>query len=61
MKEPVIDMACCILCDICTAVAPEVFVHNDLGFIEVLPGADTETEAVREAVRNCPKDCITLE
>ncbi|THB80242.1 MAG: ferredoxin [Desulfobacteraceae bacterium] len=61
MKQPIVDMESCILCDICTELAPDVFVHNDLGFIEVVDGADYSTEMVKEAIKNCPSDCISYE
>jgi ferredoxin len=61
MKIPVIDMESCVLCDICTELAPDVFFHNDLGFIVVLSRPDYSDENVHEAIKNCPKDCITLE
>lgn len=61
MKIPVVDMESCILCDICTELAPDVFNHNELGFIEVLYQSDYSNEMVHEAIKNCPKDCITLE
>ena len=37
MKIPVVDMAECILCEICVEVAPHGFLINDAGFVEVLP------------------------
>ena len=59
MKKPVIDMAECILCEICTALAPHAFRLSDLGYIEVLPLEDYGDDDIHEAMKNCPKDCIS--
>jgi ferredoxin len=61
MKQPVIDMSSCVLCGICTELAPDVFYFNDLGFIEVLPLPDYSDPAIHDAMINCPKDCILFE
>ena len=61
MKEPVVDMAECILCEICVELAPKAFLINDAGFVEVLPLDDYSDEDIHEVVKNCPKDCITWE
>ncbi len=61
MKIPAVDMAECILCEICVALAPHCFQISDLGFVEVLPLADYGDDSIHEAMINCPKDCITWE
>ncbi len=61
MKIPEVDMAECILCEVCIDLAHHAFKINDFGFVEVLPLDDYSDEDTREAVKNCPKDCITLE
>ncbi len=61
MKIPVVDMAECTLCEVCIDLAPHAFKINDFGFVEVLPLDDYSDEDTREAIKNCPKDCITWE
>ncbi|OGQ92723.1 MAG: ferredoxin [Deltaproteobacteria bacterium RIFOXYC2_FULL_48_10] len=59
--KPIVDLECCILCEICVQLAPHAFKINDAGYVEVLPLNDYSDEDIREAVKNCPKDCITWE
>ncbi len=59
MKTPVIDLSCCILCEICIELAPHAFKINDAGYIETLALNDCSDESIHEAIKNCPKDCIT--
>jgi len=61
MMKPVVDLGCCILCEICVEIAPHAFEINDAGYVEVLPLDDYSDEGIREAVKNCPKDCIRWE
>ncbi len=61
MKTPVLDLADCILCEVCIGVAPHAFEINDVGFIEVLPLDNYDDEDIHEAIKNCPKDCISWE
>ncbi len=61
MKIPSIELGSCILCEICTDVAPHAFQINDAGFVEVLPLEDYSDEDTHEAIKNCPKDCIIWE
>ncbi|HCY84730.1 MAG TPA: ferredoxin [Desulfobacteraceae bacterium] len=61
MKRPVLDMAECILCEVCIDLAPHAFQINDAGFVEVLDLKDYSDDDINEAVKNCPKDCITWE
>jgi len=61
MAVPVIDLESCIGCEICVELAPDVFQINDMGFVEVLDSADYSILEVHEAIKNCPKDCISIE
>lgn len=61
MKIPVVDLSCCTLCEICVDVAPHAFTINGADFVEVLPLDDYSDEDIHEAIKNCPKDCITWE
>jgi len=61
MKKPVIDLEYCILCEICIELAPQVFQINDAGFVEILSPNNYQADNIHEAVKNCPKDCITYE
>jgi len=60
-QTPVVELDCCILCEVCTDLAPHAFQINSAGFVEVLPLTDYSDEKIREAVSNCPRDCITWE
>jgi len=58
MKQPVVELSDCILCEVCRGVCPSVFRLNDAGYIEVADlDVYPETE-VDEAIRNCPARCI---
>jgi len=61
MKKPFIDLAECILCEICVDLAPQAFQINDSGFIQVLDLEDYSDPSIQEAIKNCPKDCIIWE
>lgn len=61
MKAPVVELDQCILCEVCTDLSPEVFVLNDAGFVEVKELDHYPEEAVLEAAKNCPADCIITE
>jgi ferredoxin len=61
MTSPVIDMACCILCEVCVDLAPHAFKLNDAGYVEILPLEDYSGADIHEAVKNCPRHCITWE
>ena len=60
-KTPAVDLSCCIKCEVCIDLAPHAFELNDAGFVDVLPLKSYEDEDIHEAVKNCPKDCITWE
>ncbi|NNG01186.1 MAG: ferredoxin [Desulfobacteraceae bacterium] len=61
MKKPMVDMASCTLCLGCVEMAPEVFSENDAGYIEVADLDDYPQDAVNEAIKYCPEDCISWE
>jgi|MGYP000194562910 ferredoxin len=61
MAVLVIDLESCIRCDICVELAPHAFQINDMAYVEVLSSADDSSPDVQEAIRNCPKDCISIE
>jgi ferredoxin len=58
MKVPVVELADCIVCGICTEVCPDAFRLNDLNYVEVLECDIYPEDAVNEAIKNCPVDCI---
>ena len=61
MRIPTVDIGACTLCMGCVEVCPEVFQLNDAGFIEVLELPVYPQEAVNEAIKYCPEDCIDWE
>ncbi|NOX32226.1 MAG: ferredoxin [Deltaproteobacteria bacterium] len=61
MKTPVVDLGGCILCKVCVELAPHAFQINDAGFVEVLSLDDYSDKDTLEAIKNCPRDCITWE
>lgn len=61
MNRPAIDLGSCILCEICVELAPHAFEITDSKFVQVLPLDDYQDEAILDAVKNCPKDCIFWE
>ncbi|NDY70783.1 ferredoxin [Desulfobacter hydrogenophilus] len=61
-KTPVIDLGCCNQCGVCIDVAPHVFKINDAGYVDILSlDSYEDDEDILEAVKNCPKDCISWE
>ncbi len=58
MKTPVMELSDCIICEICVDECPEVFILNDLGYIEVADLPQYPEDEVDEAIKNCPSDCI---
>jgi ferredoxin len=61
MKIPVVDIGSCTLCMGCVEVCPEVFHENDAGYIEVVEMEIYPQEAIDEAIKYCPEDCISWE
>jgi ferredoxin len=57
---PLVELSDCIRCGVCVDVAPEIF-RLDAGFVEVLELPCYPLEAVEDAIRNCPADCIRWE
>ena len=65
-RTPAIDPECCIGCEVCTQVCPEVFTmedsHNGNGHAHgkaVVHNPTGAAEAkVEEAMDNCPSACI---
>ena len=58
MKQPVVELSDCILCEVCQEVCPSVFRLNDAGYIEVADLAVYPEAEVNEAIANCPAGCI---
>lgn len=61
MKTPVVDIGTCTLCMGCVEVCPDVFRENSAGYIEVVEMETYPEDAVNEAIKYCPEDCITWE
>ena len=61
MKRPNINLSDCVLCEICVELCPEIFKINEVGFIEVLALKEYNKNCVKEATKNCPKNCISFE
>lgn len=61
MKIPAIEMSCCILCEVCVDLAPHAFKINENSFVEVLTLDDYSDDDIRDAVNNCPRECIYWE
>ena len=60
-QKPVIELGDCTLCEGCVAACPEVFRVNDLGYMEVADLPCYPVDAVDDAIKNCPEDCIFWE
>jgi ferredoxin len=61
-KTPSLDVGECSGCESCVEVCPLVFRRNlQTGLIEVVESEDYSEEEVREAIKLCPADCISLE
>jgi ferredoxin len=59
---PVIDPGCCILCEGCVEIAPEIFrLNRETGLIEVIDLSRYPKDLVDEAIKICPEDCISWE
>ncbi len=58
----VVDFDLCESNALCQREAPAVFKVNDQDFLDILQEypPDTEIERVREAVRRCPRQAISL-
>lgn len=61
-KFPSIDLGRCSECLGCIEVAPNVFRYNSAtGKMEVIDLDNYQRDVVEEAMKNCPKDCISWE
>lgn len=61
-KKPVIDLGCCIECGVCIDLAPHAFEIKDAGYVDVRPlDRYEDDDDILEAVKNCPRDCISWE
>jgi ferredoxin len=58
LKEPDIDLAGCVACQGCEALAPEVFRLNPAGYMEVVEHDRYPKPLIEEAIAKCPKDCL---
>lgn len=58
MKQPIVELSDCILCEVCVAAAPAVFKLSDAGFIEVMELSIYPQDEVDVAIKNCPANCI---
>ena len=54
-------MGPCTLCEGCIEMAPSVFILNHAGYIEVADLDVYPEEAVNDAIKYCPEDCIAWE
>ena len=61
MRKPTINLSDCVLCEICVELCPEIFKINDAGFVEVADLKKYNKKCVKEASKNCPKNCISFE
>jgi ferredoxin len=61
MKRPVVELSDCIHCDVCVEACPAVFRLNQAGYLEVVDLDAYPAEEVKDAIRNCPADCIRWE
>ncbi|MBF0101102.1 MAG: ferredoxin [Desulfobacterales bacterium] len=59
MMIPTVDMADCVLCEMCIQLCPTVFRLNSVGYIEVIELESYPSEDVNEVIKHCPKKCIT--
>jgi ferredoxin len=59
MKIPVVELSDCISCGICVDVCPAAFRMNDMDYVEIIDLPQYPENEVDEAIKNCPKDCIS--
>lgn len=67
MKKPVIDISECVLCDICVELCPDVFIKNQVGYIEVAENFtdsidqpwDNIEDDINDVIKSCRGDCIS--
>lgn len=61
LKDIVLDHICCIRCLGCVEMAPEFFAYDEETDRIVMLHDQASENDVHEAVRICPKECISLE
>ncbi len=72
LKQPLVDISECSLCDICIDICPNIFIKNDSGYIEVSKEIKQRLyddqgniidsvlfDDIQDAVKNCRGDCIS--
>jgi ferredoxin len=52
MKKPDIDIGACTLCMGCVESCPEVFRHNDAGYIEIIELSEYPEQTALPGVKN---------
>ncbi len=61
-RRLVVDVGACSRCSGCVELVPQLFrLREDTGLIEVIDDADLDEEAVAEAMKYCPEQCIYWE
>lgn len=61
-RSPVVDTGSCSRCGCCVELAPRIFrMRDDTGLVEVIDAAAYDADAVAEAMKYCPEDCIYWE
>lgn len=61
-KRPAIDLGACSKCLGCLEIAPAIFRFSESGnYVEVCDLDFYDQEAVGEAIKYCPEDCIYWE
>lgn len=58
MKDIDIDLSRCSRCGVCVEVCPERFRFTDAGYVQVIEEGNCPEERLREALSNCPRQCI---
>jgi ferredoxin len=61
-RRLVVDVGACSRCAGCVELVPQLFrLRDDTGLIEVIDTAELDEEAVAEAMKYCPEQCIYWE
>ena len=59
-RFPTIDLNRCSDCRGCIEIGPKVFRYNSAtGMMEVIESISYPDDLIDEAIKNCPKDCIS--
>ncbi len=59
-RFPVIDIGRCSKCLGCNSIDPALFRYNNvIGIMEVVDYEEYPEDVVDEAIKNCPRDCIS--